>query len=91
MGWGGPPGPATGPHLHFSTIVDGKFVNPAPYIAEHGGDNVLSGHDLVAYRQWQQDVRTAALAQKNTQNASAHSSFWSRNPFTPPPSPAGQL
>lgn len=91
IGYVGATGRATGPHLHFSTIVDGKFVNPEPYISENGGDNVLSGHDLVAYRQWQQDVRTAALAQKNAQNASAHSSFWSRNPFTPPPSPAGQL
>ena len=82
IGYVGTSGRATGPHLHFSAIVDGRFVDPENYLA--GGGGALTGNDLVAYRQWQQDVRDAALAQKSQ---AEHASFWSRNPFTPPPSP----
>jgi murein DD-endopeptidase MepM/ murein hydrolase activator NlpD len=48
----------------FSTIVNGQFVDPAPYISEGGAQSVLSGGSLVAYRKWQQDVRSATLNQR---------------------------
>jgi murein DD-endopeptidase MepM/ murein hydrolase activator NlpD len=86
IGYIGATGRAFGSHLHFSTIVDGKFVDPEHYLSENGGYSTLQAQDLVTYRQWQQDVRAAAVAQAGPQKAS----FWSHNPFTPPPAP-GQL
>jgi len=59
IGYVGSTGRSSGAHLHFSTIVDGHFVDPAPYITERGGMNALSGNSLVAFRQWQQDVHSA--------------------------------
>ena len=65
IGYIGSTGRSTGAHLHFSTIVDGQFVDPAPYITERGGMNSLSGSSLVAFRQWQQDVHSAASGQRS--------------------------
>jgi murein DD-endopeptidase MepM/ murein hydrolase activator NlpD len=84
IGYIGATGRATGPHLHFSLIADGKFVDPQPYISEGGGSSTLGGNDLVAYRQWQADIRAAALSQKG----GAQRASWSRSPF---PAPQPQL
>jgi hypothetical protein len=63
IGYVGSTGRSHGSHLHFSTIVDGQFVDPAPYISS-GGATALNGSSLVAFRQWQQDVRSATLSQQ---------------------------
>jgi len=84
IGYIGATGRATGPHLHFSLIADGKFVDPEQYISQGGGSSTLGGNDLVAYRQWQADIRAAALSQKG----SGQRASWSNTPFAAAP---GQL
>ena len=80
-----------GAHLHFSVIVNGQFVDPAPYVSEKGGNSVLVGESLVAFRQWQQDVRKAAAANEGSglsrwfrglQGTQPQAEPWSSNPFT---------
>jgi murein DD-endopeptidase MepM/ murein hydrolase activator NlpD len=66
IGYVGSTGRSHGSHLHFSTIVDGKFVDPAPYIAEGGRTAALGGNSLVAFRQWQQDVHAAMSGQRKS-------------------------
>jgi murein DD-endopeptidase MepM/ murein hydrolase activator NlpD len=85
IGYVGSTGRSSGAHLHFSTIVDGQFVDPAPYISENGGRNTLSAGSLVAFRQWQQDVRTATAGQRNDRsdyrNIQSGAEPWSQSPF----------
>lgn len=58
IGYVGMTGRSTGAHLHFSTIINGKFSDPAPYLSSDG-DRALKPRTLAGFRQWQDDVRAA--------------------------------
>jgi Peptidase family M23 len=55
IGYVGMTGRSTGAHLHFSTIINGKFADPAPYLSDDG-DRALKPRALVGFRKWQDDV-----------------------------------
>jgi murein DD-endopeptidase MepM/ murein hydrolase activator NlpD len=56
IGYVGMTGRSTGAHLHFSTIINEKFSDPAPYLSEDG-DRTLKPRALAGFRKWQDDVR----------------------------------
>jgi murein DD-endopeptidase MepM/ murein hydrolase activator NlpD len=66
IGYVGMTGRSTGAHLHFSTIVDGKFTDPAPYLSDDGA-RALRSRALVGFRQWQDDVRAAVKQMRDRQ------------------------
>lgn len=66
IGYVGMTGRSTGAHLHFSTIINEKFSDPAPYLSSDG-NRTLKPRTLAGFRKWQDDVRAAVKQMRDRQ------------------------
>ena len=66
IGYVGMTGRSTGAHLHFSTIINGKFSDPAPYLSDDG-NRLLKAATLAGFRKWQDDIRAAVQQMRDRQ------------------------
>jgi Peptidase family M23 len=66
IGYVGMTGRSTGAHLHFSTIINDTFSDPAPYLSSDGNRS-LKPRALASFRKWQGDVRAAVKHSQDRQ------------------------